>query len=101
MSTDWDRALALEQQDEIERAVEILRTQTGDAAPYWQSQASYLFQLRAERLWNAGRRDEARAAAKESIAWARQYASGATSGGEGAALSYQADCIERQLAKYL
>lgn len=93
----WDRALALEREDRLDEAVTALRSQSA----YWQSQAAHLYQLRAERLARQGHADAAKEAANESLRWMREYASGATSGSEGAMYTEQLAKLERELARML
>lgn len=95
----WQRALELEREERLDDAIEALRTQSGDARPYWESQVSRLFELRAIRLWEQGRPDEAREAAEAAIHWMQRYASGASSGSEGLMLQGQVEQLTRRLAR--
>jgi hypothetical protein len=101
VSDYWKKAVALEAAEKIPEAIEVLRTEMGPLAPNWEAQVSHLFEQRAERLWRAGRKSEAREAAKQAIDWFWRYAGGATSGSEGLMYSGQAKKVEQRMAKYL
>ena len=85
----WHRALELERQDKFDEAEALLQKSIDHLGCY--SQIAYLYELRAARLSAAGAEPGARDAAKRARDWLYQYASAATSGGEGAALSLERD----------
>jgi len=60
----WIKATALERDDKVDEAIEVLRTEMGPNAAYWETQVSYLFEQRAKRLWRSGRKREAAEAAR-------------------------------------
>ena len=97
----WAKALRLEEQDRIDEAIDVLRTEMGNLAGYWQAQVSFLFETRAKRLWKRGDRDGAREAAKSAVDWVWRYAGNASSGSEGLMLSGQAREVEKRLRRYL
>jgi hypothetical protein len=96
MEAAWARALELEKEDRLEDAEAVLNAAiqyVGQVA-----QVAYLYELRMMRMLAKGDRAGAALACSASNRWMRIMASGATSGGEGAALSYEADQHERRLA---
>jgi hypothetical protein len=84
----WDKAQTLERADRLEEAEQLLRDQIPSL--YCAIQIAELYRLRWIRLQPA---DPAKAAeARQKAAnWACTYASWATSGGEGTALSLERD----------
>lgn len=98
MTDWWDKAVELEQADRLEEAEKTIRKGMRPGDP-WDCQTAHLYELRVVRLLKLGRIDEARQAFKRGCALMRSYASGATSGGEGVALSAEADKYEASLQK--
>ena len=97
----WLQAVALERQDRLPEAEEVVRSALAKIGGPWDCQCSYLYELRARRLLKEGKTDAAREAAVRAVDLIRQYASGATSGGEGIALSREADKVEAGLGDIL
>jgi hypothetical protein len=91
----WRRALALEAQDRCDEAEQIIR----DACPHlgFASSTAEMYRLRMLRLKQAGDAPGALAAFRKSSDFIWSYASMATSGGEGAALSLERDEFRAQL----
>jgi tetratricopeptide (TPR) repeat protein len=85
----WKHALELEQADRLDEAEAVIREALKDQP--WPARIAHLYELRLARLRTARETDKARDAYDRAVQWIRAYASGATSGGEGAALSYQAN----------
>lgn len=85
----WTEAQRLEQAGHIEAAEQLLRQSIDHLGCY--SQIAHLHELRGHRLAEAGDHDGAKAAYEASGEWMDAMAGGATSGGEGAALSLQRD----------
>ncbi len=85
----WHEALAFEAQDQLDAAEKHIR----DNCPYigFAASTAEMYRRRMLRLKNAGDETGARAAFKKSSDFIFLYASMATSGGEGAALSYERD----------
>ena len=83
----WEQAVALERQDKLGEAEQLIdrEVRARGGPPDWQT--ADLYANRARRLRQGGDAAGARAAAAKAIDWARAYASGATSGGEGTARS--------------
>jgi hypothetical protein len=84
----WKRALELERAGDLAQAEEVVLESIDHLGAF--GRVAYLYQLRMERLAREGDRDGAIAAFRRSDHWMWVMASGATSGGEGTALSYQA-----------
>lgn len=84
----WEEARALEAQDRFAEAEALIRQAMPDGFP---QQSAYLYELRMQRLIAAGDRAGALDAFKRASDWLYFFASGATSGGEGAAYSYTRD----------
>jgi hypothetical protein len=102
MNDYWQKACALEAADQIDAAIEVLRTEMpGEASRHWECQTSYLFQLRAQRLADCGRMDEAKQAAHASVKWIHQYANSADNVGDAGNFRAQALQTEQLLKKYL
>lgn len=91
----WIRAKQLEADDRLPEAEALLRTSINHLG--FAIQTARLYAERFERLQNAGDLTGARDAHAQAIDWAYNYASYATSGGEGAALSYQRDKFIKEL----
>lgn len=85
----WRRALVLEVADRLEDAERVIT----DAVDHLGASAAVaeLYAQRMQRLREAGDEPGARAAGDKAEEWIRWYASQATSGGEGAALSLERD----------
>jgi len=91
----WDEALALEARGELEAAENRIR----EGCPYiWSACATAkMYRLRMNRLKAAGDEAGALEAFKKSSDFIFYYASLATSGGEGAALSLERDAFRAEL----
>jgi hypothetical protein len=91
----WHQALALESQNQLEAAERTIR----EGCPYlgYAHATADLYRLRMLRLKEAGDQAGALAAFKKSSDFIFHYASMATSGGEGAALSYERDQFRAKL----
>ncbi len=91
----WRAALALEAAERASEAEQIIR----DSCPHigFASSTAELYRQRMLRLGAAGDVDGARAAFLKASEFIRLYASLATSGGEGAALSVQRDEFRTRL----
>lgn len=85
----WRRAVRLEYEDKLAEAERTIldHVQHIGAA----SSVAYLYERRAQRFLAVGDRPAANAAAAAAEQWLFTYASWATSGGEGAALSLERD----------
>jgi hypothetical protein len=97
----WVRAKALEQEDRLEEAESVVKGAMLPQGWPWPAQLAELYRLRMERMLDAGDSERARAAAKEAVDYMWLYASGATSGGEGAALSYERDQFRKEIRSAL
>ncbi|MBS0658811.1 MAG: hypothetical protein JSR82_11280 [Verrucomicrobia bacterium] len=95
----WIEALELERRDELAAAEQKVQ----DALPHLgcYAQLAHLYELRLQRKLAEGDRAAAEEAARRSNGWMRIMASGATSGGEGLALSAEADEHEARLDRLL
>lgn len=91
----WQDAIALEAQDQLEAAEETIK----NGCPYigFACSTAEMYRQRMLRLKQAGDEAGALEAFKKSSAFIFFYASMATSGGEGAALSYERDQFRAQL----
>ena len=85
----WNLALSMEAADRLDDAEALLRERIPHIA--FAAQTAELYRQRMLRLLGVGNVDGARAAHAEAANWIRTYASMATSGGEGAALSWERD----------
>lgn len=85
----WERALAFERANRTDDAELVIR----NAVPHlsFASQTAELYAVRMRRLQAAGEHDAASIAFNAAKRWITFYASLATSGGEGAALSVERD----------
>lgn len=93
----WQKAVALEQSnrlEEAERAITEAVQHIGAAAS-----VAELYRLRMVRLIETGDVEGARAAADQAERWITFYASQATSGGEGVALSQERDQFLAELGR--
>lgn len=95
----WKLALELEGEGKLEEAEKAILNAIDHLGAY--SQVAYMYQLRMERLLGAGDRAGAVEAFGQSDRWMWVMAAGATSGGEGAALSYEAEEHRRGLVGIL
>lgn len=95
----WRRAQALEREDRLEEAEKLIN----DSVPHIGSAASVaeMYARRMARLRDAGDAAGALEAFRKADNWIGYYASMATSGGEGAALSLQRDRFRRSLVSSL
>lgn len=93
----WNKAVALEQKDQLAEAEKLIR----DSVPHlaFASAIADMYRLRMLRLQAAGDAAGALAAFKKSSEFIFMYAGMATSGGEGAALSLERDEFRAQLVK--
>jgi hypothetical protein len=91
----WLKAKALEQDGKLTEAEQTIR----DAVPHLgsASQTAQLYLERMLRLQDAGDAAGAAEAYQKSSDWIYNYASWATSGGEGAALSWERDQFLKEL----
>src|SRR5579871_4955074 len=87
----WLKAKELEREDRLAEAEEVIRQAMQPLGYPWPAQFAQLYKERMERLLGSGQTDEAKAAAQKAAHWMGWYASEATSGSEGAMLSYQRD----------
>ena len=91
----WTEAQRLEQAGHVDLAEKLILSNVNHLGGY--SQVARLHELRGVRLQEAGDAEGARAALEASGDWMDSMAGGATSGGEGAALSLQRDEHRRRL----
>lgn len=91
----WNKARALEQADQLEAAEALLK----DSIPHqaFALEIAEMYRERMLRLRAAGDREGASEAWRKSYNWACFYASQATSGGEGTAMSVERDDFLRTL----
>lgn len=87
----WTRALALEAENRMTEAEQLLK----ESIPHlsFAAQISDLYAHRMNRLMHLGDVPGAVQARADAINWIHFYASQATSGGEGAALSVERDAV--------
>jgi len=85
----WRDAVLLERSDRLEEAEQTILAALDHIGVY--SQLAHLYELRVGRLQAEGRDADAANAKARAIHWLYAYAGSATSGGEGAALSYERD----------
>ena len=85
----WRDAVLLERADKLEEAEQTVLKALDHIGVY--SSLAHMYELRMGRLSNEGRDADAAAAKERAVHWLYMYASSATSGGEGAALSYERD----------
>lgn len=91
----WDRAVELERANKLKEAEALLKESIPHLA--FASQTAELYRLRMIRLMSINDMTGAREAHKQAHDWIYTYASMATSGGEGAALSLQRDDFLKEL----
>ena len=87
----WAHAKALEQEDRLEDAESVIKEAMIPQGWPWPAQLAEMYRLRMDRMLLAGDCERAVTAATKAVDNMWLYASGATSGGEGAALSYERD----------
>lgn len=85
----WQTAVMLEREDRLDEAEQTILDALDHIGAY--SSVARLYEDRYARLSRAGQGDAAMAAKERAIHWLVVYASSATSGGEGAALSLERD----------
>ena len=85
----WREAVLLERADRVEEAEQRIQRALDHIGVY--SSLANLHEGRSARLSREGRDADAAAARDRAIHWLHVYASSATSGGEGAALSHERD----------
>lgn len=85
----WTEAQRLEQAGHVEAAEQLILKSLDHLGAY--SQVAHLHELRGRRLADSGDTTGAQVAFEASGSWMDTMAGGATSGGEGAALSLQRD----------
>lgn len=93
----WLKAKELEREDRLEEAEAIIQQALSSQGYPWQSQIAHLYRERMNRLLDSGQKAEAADAARKAAHWMWAYASEATSGAEGAMLSYQRDQFRSEL----
>jgi hypothetical protein len=91
----WRKARALESADRLDEAEEAIRN--GIPNLYFAIATASMYRDRMIRLKAAGDTAGAEAAYKQAISFAYFYASLATSGGEGMALSGERDAFPKEL----
>ena len=91
----WRDAVLHERADRLEEAEQTILGALDHIGVY--SSLAHLYELRIGRLNDEGRDEDALAARDRAVHWLDVYASSATSGGEGAALSYERDQRKRAL----
>ncbi len=85
----WEKAVELEKSGAFEAAEKMITDNVRELGAL--ASVAEMYRLRAVRLRNEGDIAGSQAAAKKAEDWIYSYAGGATSGGEGAALSLQRD----------
>lgn len=85
----WEETIALEMNGAVDAAEKAILDSVNHLGAY--ASVAEMYRLRAVRLRDEGDIAGSQAAAKKSKEWIYSYAAGATSGGEGAALSLQRD----------
>jgi hypothetical protein len=85
----WREAVLLERQDRLDEAESVIVAALDHLGRH--ASLASLYEGRMHRLRDAGDAAGAEAARLKAIDWWYSYAAGATSGGEGAALSYERD----------
>ena len=93
----WRKAKQLEREDRLEEAEAIVQQALSSQGYPWQSQIAQLYKERMDRLLDSRQKAEAADAARKAAQWMWAYASEATSGAEGAVLSYQRDQFRSEL----
>jgi hypothetical protein len=96
MAEDWMYEQRLKAEIDAIKQQELAVLDSSDQLGVFASLAD-LWRKRTESLYRAGRIQEAIAAYHRGAMWAWRYAAGATSGGEGAALSRERDNLIRDL----
>jgi hypothetical protein len=85
----WRSAVLLERADRLEDAERAILSAVNHLGAF--SSVAHLYEERYARLARAGQHEAAARAKERAIHWLYTYASGATSGGEGTALSHERD----------
>ena len=85
----WRNAVLLERADKLAEAERTIQDALDHIGVY--SSMAHMYELRYARLASEGKEDAAESARQRAIHWLYAYAGSATSGGEGAALSYERD----------
>jgi hypothetical protein len=85
----WVAAVRLERENKLEEAEQIILKALDHIGVY--SSLAHLYEERMARLHRVGDAEGAKQAKERAIQWLYSYAGSATSGGEGAALSYERD----------
>lgn len=93
----WIEAIALEAADKLSEAETLIRSVLDPQREPSSAQIAQLYEVRCRRLAAMGQSNEARAAAEQAYRYMREYASGASSGAEGLALSQQAENHRKSL----
>lgn len=81
----------LERDDRLAEMEELVQVAGYNQGHPWPAVLASIYEKRLHRMIRDGRQEDARHARERAIDAIRQYAAGATSGGEGAALSREAD----------
>ncbi len=98
----WQKACELEAANQLDAAIETLRTEMlGESARHWECQTSHLFSLRAHRLARLGALAEAKLAAISAIYWIEKYAASADNIGDAKNFSAQVRELKIELKNYL
>ncbi|MCB1050155.1 MAG: hypothetical protein KDC71_06095 [Acidobacteria bacterium] len=97
----WTTALRLELEDRLKQAEATIRRALDPRGEPSSAQIAHLYELRCRRLLKLGQLEAARSAAQKGYAFMCEYASGATSGGEGIALSREAKTYQTNLNQLL
>ncbi|MCA9192442.1 MAG: hypothetical protein KDB03_11795 [Planctomycetales bacterium] len=97
----WTEAVELEVADKLTEAEAVIRRALDPRGDPSSAQIAYLYEVRCRRLISQGQLDEARKAADKGYRFMCEYASGATSGGEGIALSQEAQDYRKTLDRLI
>lgn len=92
----WTKAVELEAADKLAEAEAVIRAALQPRQEPWDAQTAH-YELRCKRMLREGKIDAAKAAAAKGYDLMLTYASGATSGGEGTAMSHEAEDYRRNL----
>jgi hypothetical protein len=97
---DWSKlADRLEQENRLEEMEQAILNGVQHIGAL--ASIAHRYELRMNRLFKQGETEAAKAACRKAIDWWYSYAASATSGGEGAALSYERDQNVSRLRRYL
>lgn len=97
----WLVAVELEAADKLAEAEAVIRRALDPVGDPSSAQIGYLYELRCRRLIRQGKLEEARVAAGKGCHFMREYASGASSGGEGIALHRESQDYRKSLERLL